>query len=207
MPQRTVVQPTGLQLSNLAEPLTVEITKAETRQSIAGELGDDHGTNPDPRVVANGIVKMSTARNEMRLLRIPYGQSVPPDADKIPPSGADFNRASVDALPGGALPLLLLGQEKQATEISDVDNTASRHIAQALAPSLHNHDSIAGRSGDHGIRGRIRAAQRRAGGHACGSAIVSDHDEGRHDQFCLAGRIGIGVARRPYADHRGTDVP
>ena len=136
MPQRIVVaQPTGLQLSNLAPPLTVEFAKAESPQSIAGELGDDHGTNPDPRVVANGIGQDVNGAQRDAVASNTVGQSVPPDADKIPPSGADFNRASVDALPGGALPLSLLGQEKQATHISDVDNTASRHVAQTLALS------------------------------------------------------------------------
>ena len=115
MPQRTVVQPTGLQLSNLAPPLTVEFAKAESLQSITGELSDDHGTNPDPRAVANGIGQDVNGAQRDAVALNTVGQSVPPDADKIPPSGADFNHASVDALPGGALPLSLLGQEKQAT--------------------------------------------------------------------------------------------
>ncbi|MGA8970622.1 MAG: Ig-like domain-containing protein [Pseudolabrys sp.] len=135
MPQRTVVQTTGLQLSNLAPPLTVEFAKAESLQSITGEFSDDHGTNPNPRAVANGIGQNVNGAQRDAVASNTVGQSVPPDADKFPPSGADFKHASIDALPGGALPLALLGQEKQATHISDVDNTASRHIAQTLAPS------------------------------------------------------------------------
>ena len=53
MPQRTVVQTTGLQLSNLAEPRTVEITKPERGQSIPVELDDNHSTKFDLSAVAD----------------------------------------------------------------------------------------------------------------------------------------------------------
>ena len=53
MPQRTVVQTTGLQLSNLAEPRTVEITKPERGQSIPVELDDNHSTKFDLTAVAD----------------------------------------------------------------------------------------------------------------------------------------------------------
>ena len=133
MPQRTVAQPTGLQLSNLAAPLTVEFAKAESPQPINVEPSDDRGTNPDPRMVANGIDQDVNGAQRDAVASNTVGQSVPPDADKIPPSGADFNRASVDALPGGALPLALLGQEKLAAHIGVVDDRASGHIAQTLS--------------------------------------------------------------------------
>ena len=53
MHQRTVVQMTGLQLSNLAEPRTVEITKPERGQSIPVELDDNHSTKFDLSAVAD----------------------------------------------------------------------------------------------------------------------------------------------------------
>jgi hypothetical protein len=139
MDQRTVAQPTGLQLSNLAEPRAVEVTQPERGQSIPVERDDSNFAKPDPQAVAKGASQQDVNGTQLETLASnTVGQSVLPDADKIPASGADFNPASVDALPGGALPLALLGQEKLAAHIGAVDDGASRHVAQmiSLSPTI-----------------------------------------------------------------------
>jgi len=69
-----------------------------------------------------------------QLFPITEDRSVPRATGDIPPSGADFHDATIDLLPGGSLPLALLGQEALATRIGDVEDASSRHNIQALSP-------------------------------------------------------------------------
>ncbi len=69
-----------------------------------------------------------------QLFSITEDQSVLRAAGNIPPSGADFHDASVDALPDGLRPLALLQHEGLATRISDADDASSRHSIATVSP-------------------------------------------------------------------------
>ena len=69
-----------------------------------------------------------------QLFSITEDQSVLRAAGIIPPSGADFHDASVDALPDGLRPLALLQHEGLATRISDADDASSRHSIATVSP-------------------------------------------------------------------------
>jgi hypothetical protein len=69
-----------------------------------------------------------------QLFSITEDQSVLRAAGIIPPSGADFHDASVDALPDGLRPLALLQHEGLAARISDADDASSRHSIATVSP-------------------------------------------------------------------------
>jgi hypothetical protein len=69
-----------------------------------------------------------------QLFSITEDQSVLRAAGIIPPSGADFHDASVDALPDGLRPLALLQHEGLAARISDSDDASSRHSIATVSP-------------------------------------------------------------------------
>ena len=69
-----------------------------------------------------------------QLFSITEDQSVLRAAGIIPPSGADFHDASIDALPDGLRPLALLEQEGLAARASDADDASSRHNIQTVSP-------------------------------------------------------------------------
>ena len=123
-----------------------------------------------------------------QLFSITEDQSVLRAAGIIPPSGANFHDASVDALPDGLRPLALLQHEGLAARISDADDASSRHSIRDGLSETDDNGSIARRPYDHGVRGRASglARARQVGGHACRAVILPDHDEGGHDQFQFA---------------------
>ena len=69
-----------------------------------------------------------------QLFSITEDQSVLRAAGIIPPSGANFHDASVDALPDGLRPLALLQHEGLAARTSDADDASSRHSIQTVSP-------------------------------------------------------------------------
>ena len=104
-----------------------------------------------------------------QLFSITEDQSVLRAAGIIPPSGANFHDASVDALPDGLRPLALLQHEGLAARTSDADDASSRHSITTVSPKPDDNGSIARRSNDHGVRGGASglARVRQVGGHAC----------------------------------------
>ncbi len=158
MLERRVVQPVGLQLSSLAQPHNIEISNpqpghsggvepAEHESARPAILFDDQSTvTPDRLFDFSGkpISHISVAFDggrgmggEQFDLLVPntVGQSAQPDDDKIVPSGADFHAASVDALPGVARPLGLLGAEGHTgarNSLADAGSGGHRNLAAAI---------------------------------------------------------------------------
>jgi len=135
MDERTVVtQSAGLQLAKLAQPRIAKITKLQPGQPITDELGDNHDAKPDPSV-ENGAHRGANGE-QFEMLASTTEDRSKAETGPIPPSGAHFSPVAIDPLPSGLQPLALLGQEGIAARAGNVDDTPSRHIAQALAPPI-----------------------------------------------------------------------
>jgi hypothetical protein len=128
MNERIVVPSAGLKLSNRAQPLTVEVIKPPRDQSITVEPSDSHSTKldlsvapgekldspgkPFPYLDAERDAGHSINGEQFKAVAsVVEDQPVLSEAGKIPPSAANFHDVSIDLLPGGSLPLALLGQE------------------------------------------------------------------------------------------------
>jgi hypothetical protein len=158
MVDRRVVQPTGLQLSSLAQPHITEVNNSQSNHSAPAETGehesarpailfDDQSAAADPFFDFSGKpisylnVEFGGGRGidgEQFDARIPstVGQSSSSEDDKIVSSSADFRAASVDALVGGAQPLGLLGQEGRgglANSLPDADGAGQAHRSVSAA--------------------------------------------------------------------------
>ena len=70
-----------------------------------------------------------------QLFSITEDQSVLRAAGIIPPSGADFHDASVDALPDGYVRWRCLSRRGWRTRASDADDASSRHNIQTVSPN------------------------------------------------------------------------
>jgi Bacterial Ig domain len=121
MSDRIAAQPAGLQLSNLGQPRTVEVTKPQRGESITAELSDSHGKKLDLSAVEEGApfgAVVSTTG----------GQAVPSESDRILPSAAAFHDVSIEALHNGSAPLVLLGQESQkGNSVAGADHMVTPH--------------------------------------------------------------------------------
>ena len=160
MVERRVAQPAGLQLSSLAQPHIIEIAKSPSGQPAIVRLDDGQGNGPDLAAVAQKSARPAVLLGDQSAadpffdfsgkpishvsvafgggidgeldLLVPntVGQSAQTDDDKILSSGVDFRAPSVDALPGSAHPLGLLGSEGQArvgNPLADSDTGAGLH--------------------------------------------------------------------------------
>jgi len=152
MVDRRVVQPTGLQLSNLAQPHITEVASPQSSHMAPAEPGahesarpavllDEQSAATDPFFDFSGKpisylnVGIGGGRGidgEQFDTRVPgtVGQSSPAEDDKIVSSGADFHAASVDALIGSAPPLGLLGQEGRGglgNSLADANGAGQAH--------------------------------------------------------------------------------
>src|SRR5262245_2425925 len=123
-----VAQPTGLQLSNLAQSRTAEASRHKPGESISIELNGDHGARLELSAV------MPAAPFEA-LVTATDGQAVPSDADRILPSAAAFHDAIVDPLHHGLVPLALLGQEGKSGNLAvGADRAVHQLAAVGSAP-------------------------------------------------------------------------
>src|SRR5262245_10515903 len=121
-----VAQPTGLQLSNLAQSRTAEASRHKPGESISIELNGGHGARLELSAV------MPAAPFEA-LVTATDGQAVPSDADKILPSAAAFHDAAIDPLHHGAVPLALLGQEgRNGNLFAGADRAGAPHQLAAV---------------------------------------------------------------------------
>lgn len=129
MNERIVAPSAGLKLSNLAQPLHVEVIKPPRDHSIAVELSDSNSNSNSPKLDLSAVVdeKLDSSGKPFPYLddagrsinaeqfkvvaSVIEDQPVVSEAGKIPPSAANFHDVSIDLLPGGSLPLALLGQE------------------------------------------------------------------------------------------------
>lgn len=152
MVDRRVVQPTGLQLSSLAQPHITEVASPQSSHMAPAEPGahesarpavllDEQSAATDPFFDFSGKpisylnVGIGGGRGidgEQFDTRVPgtVGQSSPAEDDKIVSSGADFHAASVDALIGSAPPLDLLGQEGRGglgNSLADANGAGQAH--------------------------------------------------------------------------------
>jgi len=152
MVDRRVVQPTGLQLSSLAQPHITEVASPQSSHMAPAEPGahesarpavllDEQSAATDPFFDFSGKpisylnVGIGGGRGidgEQFDTRVPgtVGQSSPAEDDKIVSSGADFHAASVDALIGSAPPLGLLGQEGRGglgNSLADANGAGQAH--------------------------------------------------------------------------------
>ena len=145
MAERRVVQPAGLQLSNIAQQHIIEISNPQRGHSVAVEPAEHESAKPailfdDQSPISHLSVAFGGGRGiegEQFDLLVPntVGQSAQPDDDKIFPSGADFHAASVDALPGSAHPLGLLGAEGHTgagNSLADAGSGGHRNLAAAV---------------------------------------------------------------------------
>jgi hypothetical protein len=159
MAERRVVQPAGLQLSNIAQQHIIEISNPQRGHSVAVEPAEHESAKPailfdDQSPISHLSVAFGGGRGiegEQFDLLVPntVGQSAQPDDDKIFPSGADFHAASVDALPGSAHPLGLLGAEGHTgagNSLADAGSGGHRNLAAAVvAPGFPKNHPMAKR--------------------------------------------------------------
>jgi hypothetical protein len=129
MSDRIAEPSTGLQLSNLAQPRIVEVTKPQRGESIIAEHSDNN--NARFSAVADGAPFES-------LVSVTDGQAVPSEADRILSSAAAFHDASVDPLHHGVRPLALFGPEVQkGSFVSAADHPVTPHQnLSALTPVI-----------------------------------------------------------------------